>query len=247
MSRSFFSRWLYGLAFWFAVGMTSTVCAGYTNDFTYTDTEKAVFAYFGLARGTPDYEAWIEASPAYRNAPEAKKPTMLRQEALRLGKGFGTIETSAITLKIKTDIVVQLASGPSGAQLSFKFLNSANEEIPYFPYPYGGDWIALILNDLGNFTTVQLTKAEEDAARKYLKEGEIYPARMLLQARPVSADPAPVYVGGDRQWLMLGKIGRIAFLLPTASGEDEITLWSYMAPDFLTETEKMLFPLLEKK
>lgn len=216
------------------------------NNYTFSDSEKAAFAFFHFAKGTPAYEGWVQNSAPYMNAPEAQKPNVYEQEMLRLKWGFGTLDITREDLRIKTDVLLQLNHDKDVDVLNFKFVNSGSQEIPYFSYPYGKEWIAVVVNDLGDYTTVPLNTDESAKIRQRLEQGKVYQGKVSLRVRPVSSDSTkPLQLDNTEQWLMLAKVSGIEFLMPDSAGQ-ETALWAYSNKAMLTETEQMLMPLLEK-
>ena len=150
-----------------------SVSAHAVNNYTFTDSEKAAFAFFHFAKGSPAYESWVQNSSAYVSAPPTQKENIFEQEMLRLKWGFGTLELDRLDLGIKTDVLLQLKRDKDVDVLNFKFVNSGKEEVPYFSYPYGKEWIAVVVNDLGNFTRVPLKPEESAKVRQHLELDKI--------------------------------------------------------------------------
>ena len=222
--------------------------AAFAESYHYSESEKAVFSFFKLSHGEPNYESWINASPNVASIVDTKKKAELyEQESLRLKWGFGTFDVTRDFLKINTDVVLSLTRTKGKTLLNFMFPNAKSDEIPYFPYAYGSEWIALVVEDLGNYTHVPLTQGEEELARKYISEGQIYPIKLVVRARMKKADSAePLMLDGMTQWIMSGEVGHIEFVYKDPKTGEEITLWKLTAPWYLTDTEKMLMPLLDE-
>lgn len=214
-----------------------------------SEEEKAVFAYFKLTNGIPDYEAWIPDTTAFQKTPEEKRKEFFEQELLRLKWGFGTYDVETGFIRIKTKVYLQVNNDKDGPVLSFAFPGSKGMKIPYFPFPYGKEWIAFIINDLSDFLIVPLSNDQYAHITRHLADGKPYMGTMVLSVRAVSADyKKPMKIDGVQQWLMLGETGYIEFTHRAESQEgqeEEIELWSWMADWYLTDTEKLLMPILE--
>lgn len=219
-----------------------------------SEEEKAVFSFFKLAESTPDYDGWISNSPRYRQAPESQRQAVHNEEETRLKWGFGTFKPETDFLKIETEIELRLVRQGENLFLNFSFPDRQEGEAPYFPYSYGSEWIALVVDDLEKFTRIPI--AEED--RAYIKEklgaGTVFKARLKMRVRPLSVDAkAPLSLAGkEKFWLLRGDIAYLAFenpeqqpANPGASGDERKTaIFSYTAPWYLSDTEADLLKLL---
>ncbi len=234
--------------FYLGIFVTLALCGGvsaFAANYLFTDSEKAAFAFFHYTKNTPDFENWVKNSPRHINAPLPEKDTILEQELLRLRWGFATLDSSREDLLIKTDILFQIRRTTGTEFLNFKFINSGNEEVPYFPYPYGREWIAVVVNNLADYTTVPLNTNEAARIHQFIKDEQVHRGTVEIRVRPVSADnTAPMKLDGAEQWLMLGSVSGIEFFTP-ASNNTNVSLWRYTDKKFLTETEQMLMPLLQ--
>ncbi len=71
------------------------------------------------------------------------------------------------------------------------------------------------------------------------------PIIVVMRIRPTSADgTGSVPIDDAEQWMMLGEVGYLEFFVTDPGTGKDISLWSYTSPTFLTETEKILLPLM---
>lgn len=220
----------------------------FAESFHYSETEKAVFSFFKISRHDPNYETWINATPPVSGITDPRiRADMYEQESLRLKWGFGTFNVDRDFLKINTNVLLFFMRGKNSMTLNFMFPNSKPGEVPYFPYAYGNDWIALLIEDLANFTQIPLTTDEAVKISQYLKEGQVYAITLAVRARVKKADSAePLMLDGVNQWIMSGEVGNIDFLYKDPATGKDISLWKFTAPWYLTDTEKLLMPLLNE-
>lgn len=213
-----------------------------------TQSEKAIFAYFKLTQGTPFFDPWIKGSSVYKKTPPARQEGFYEEELMRLKWGFGTFDEKEQFLEISADTYMQLNKTKDGPVLSFKFINSGSEEIPYFPYPYGDEWVALVINDLAYFTSVPLGPKQLETVATYFEPGKIYKGAVRMRIRPVSADAtAPLLVDNGNFWLMMGDTAYFEFLYAPPESAQKLNIWSYTAPWYLSENEELLIDMLENR
>lgn len=220
-------------------------------DLEISEEEKAVFSFFRMSGGTPDYDTWIVNSPRYAGAPEPLKNAVREEEDVRLKWGFGTFEPQKDFLKIETEIVLRFTGGEEGTGVRIGFPGSRDGEAPYFPYDYGREWIALIIDDLENFIHIPLTGEEQARMLEKLGEGrepgESFTARLRLRIRPLSADAKTPLVLRKKEkfWLLRGDIAYLAIEVPPLKkGAAGTAVFSYTAPWYLSATEADLLKLL---
>ena len=210
--------------------------------------EKAVFAYFKTTRGQPFFDQWIKSSEPYRTSAALAQDEIYEHELLRLKWGFGVYDETADFLAVNTQVYLQLSNGAEGPLLNFKFLNSADQEIPFFPYQYGDEWIALIVNDLHLFTSVPLDAEQHQKIASLLEAGKIYEGMIRIRARPVTADAEmPLEMPDGKYWLLMGDTAYIEFLYAKPGATEPVKLWHYTAPWYLSENEEILLDLLDNK
>lgn len=202
-----------------------------------SENDKAVFAFFTLNGHTPAYQDWIENSPKYlaQTTYEGKRE-VLEAELLRLKWGFGTYNAGRDFIKIRTPVKLLI----QGNYLAFSFHEASGRNVPYFPFQYGKEWIAMIVNDLEPLFELELTP-EEKARTATLPKNRVFDGEIVLRLRPVTADnDAPLKLDGTDHWLLMSDTGRLELLSEGA------VLATYTAPWFLEKAEKGVLPSLQQ-
>ena len=202
-------------------------------DFGINESEKVIFAFHKLTNQTPDYDGLVKAMKKYKNTKDPRtKQHIFEQEFTRLKLEYSNFLPAENYLTIKTDIYLQLRMQNGAPAFHFKFANSGDEEIPYFPYPFAEDWIAVITKDLNRFASIALSEEQYSRARSFFQLNEIYKGKLDLELRPISADKnSPVLTrDGANQWLMLADIAFLEFIYRNPqTGEKESVFGEYKA------------------
>lgn len=202
-----------------------------------TGDEKAVFAYLKLSKqNEPDFEPWIKHSPLYKKTARTFQNDILDAEKERLTAGFEaykTAEKDEKLLKVKRDVTLFTNKGKDGKpRLNFQFPDGQDLEIPYFPYPYGEDSIALIVDDLKKFASVKLGAQQHKTVKEYFFDEAPYTGVLEMKIRPVSADSsAAMEIDGQNRWLMLGEIESLTFRYYDRYKQINAVLWEYKASE----------------
>ena len=202
-----------------------------------TENDKAVFAFFTLNGHTPAYEQWIENSPKYlAETTYDGKREVLEAELLRLKWGFGTYNVERDFIKIRTPVKLLI----QGNHLAFSFHEASGRNVPYFPFPYGKEWIAMIINDIDPLFELELTPAEK-ARTANLPKNVVFDGEIVLHLRPIKADNDATHkLDGTDHWLMMSDTGRLELL------SEGTALATYTAPWFLESAEKGSLPSLKQ-
>lgn len=218
-----------------------------------TGKEKAVIAFFHLGKKAPDYEYWIKSGALYKTTPETYQEDILIKEWLRLDRGYGLYEVDQDLLEISALIVVHYTKPTEDkpARFYFSFPNRREDYIPVFSYPYGYEWVSMIINGLSVFADVPLTNAQYEAIKEILpEENDFYEAQLVIRVRPAQADMSgPIDMAGEKHWIMTGNIAYIKCEAEDEAGELKV-LWDYVAPwheeqfrqDQIPEEEKYPHP-----
>ncbi len=196
-----------------------------------SENEKVVFAFFKLNKHVPAYEEWIKNSHVYKSAPpdEATRIELFEKEMLRLKWNYGTYEPAVDFIKIRTQVRVLLA----GNTIAFIFPGAARGEVPYFPFPYAKEWIALVVNDLDPLLELELTPAEKVIAEKIIPGNTVVDGELVLEIRPVKAEnEAPLRLSDIDHWMLIGETGNFQL----SSGGT--ILATYTAPWYLESLER---------
>ena len=209
-----------------------------------SEEEKAVFAFFQLGERVPNYDEWIFSLEDYKTAPEDLQEDLYHMHDTRLKWGFGTYNHKEDFLKITTKSELFVTEKDSKYMLHFRFPGSEGEEYPYFPYQYREDWIALVVNDLGRFTSIPITQQQYEGLKPFLKDQQTIKTKMRMRVRPLNADfEKPLLIDDNYFWVMTGDIAYLGF--ETENTQTPQTLYNYTAPWYLTDTEAELLELLQ--
>ncbi len=233
------------------IPLQTTVSAQALKKTEISEAEKAAFAFLKLNNTKPNYSSWIKGSKPYKNASNEEKGEVERLETHRLKWGFQEFNFEDNFLKIKTNVQLQVTekNEKGTAMLIFHFPHKDKDYIPYFPYDYGGLWIALLVQDLPQFARLKLTEEQYTHIKKYMPQAnQVYDGKITMRVRPVSADnKTPFKLDGVDQWLMMGDVAFLKCSIKDDQTEQENDLWEYYAPWYLTETENFLLDELESK
>ncbi len=203
-----------------------------------SQTEKAAFAFHKLTNQTPQFQKLIEQTPLFKNEESMfERQQIFDREILRLKQEFKEFEPSENYLSINTDINLQLRTDSKTPTLNFKFTNSQAAETPYFPYPFGEEWIAAIAQNLNKFAALPLTKAQYKKVRGVFEFRKIYDGELNLELRPIAAKASqPLIIEGAAQWPLLTDIALLEFVYLNPKTQQKETLVSYKADWHRTET-----------
>jgi len=209
------------------------------------DLEKAIFAYFALAGKPPDYAQWIRNSEKYRHEKDpVRKEEIYETETLRLKWGYGVYSPEKDYIKLRTPVRLFLMQDEKNPVLYFAFSAENPDYVPYFPFPYGNEWITMIAYDLERFLSIPLSAEEYKFVAGIMEPNRPHDGAVTLHLRGTKADTAATMnMDGTDHWLMMGETGFIE-LFYAPPDRTEKSIWSYEAPWFYTKTEKDLFPLL---
>lgn len=205
--------------------------AQYDEKFKITESEKAVFAFKKLSGDFPDYESMIAHMKTYQNAPSsADQREIYEENSVRLQIGWQRYNVKHDYLSIKTDIILKLRDDTEKPTLNFKFVNTQDLIVPYFPYPFGDDWIAVVVKNLEHFTSLTLSGEQYDSMKNIFDPGEIYNGKLHLQLRPISTDSkAPMPIDGTNHWLMMADIAHLEFIARNPKTGKNKSLGTYQA------------------
>lgn len=193
--------------------------------------EKVVFSLFKFNGGTPNYKKIIEQIDRYRTEQSSFiKNKVYEEENLRLKWGFNAFNPETDYITIETDIFVQLTLDFKVPMLNFRFLHAEQDQVPYFPYPYDYELIAVAANDLKKFQYLPLNEDRYNQARSVFALKKLYDAKMTLQVKPLSVkEERPESDESLKQWIITSDIASIRFTYYDPD-QGEILLGAYKAP-----------------
>ncbi len=212
-----------------------------------TEDEKAIIAYLKLTDKKPDYDAWIKNTEKYKGASQYAQANILKEEKERLEWGFTSYNTEEELITIKAKIRISTALVADNKRVIYtRFVDDRHNETPYFPYIYGVDSIAFIIQELENFQTLNVKPKEVPLVKQYLHDSTPYEAEIEMRIKPISADKkAKLLVDYKEQWLMLGEIAYLKINYYDTYKLQNINLWDYNAPWYQEETQRALFEMFK--
>ncbi len=201
-----------------------------------SQSEKAVLAFFRLAGREPNYDDWVINAEKYKNAEDKfERQKILLQERSRLQSAFQYYDPKTSYLPVSTRVYLQYAEQGSTNLLLFKFVETAQtSDIPYFPYPYGDEWIALIVSDLKDFSAVDLQPESAAFVKQHMDTNRVYTGRLTLQVTPKGANAqTPLAANADEpvQWALSGSVAYIGYTLEKP-GKEDVLIWDYAVPSY---------------
>ncbi|MCC6597173.1 MAG: hypothetical protein IT559_00040 [Alphaproteobacteria bacterium] len=237
--------------FFLSLLLITLCCTGARAAMNISEQEKAVFSFFKLAKTDPDYSKWITQTARYKNAPDFLKESVYQEEETRLKWGFGTFDPNNDYLKIRTDILMELHGENEDFSLRFVFPGNQQGESPYFPYNYGAEWIALVVDDgLGNFMKIPLSQQEYTQIKERFPGTGSFPGQIRMRIRPLSVDAhKPLKLQEqEKLWLLRGDIAYLTLEVspPEGTTQKPMSLYTYTAPWYLSSAESELLELMEK-
>ena len=212
------------------------------------EEEKAVYAFFQLIDAKPKYDFWVKNRLEYEEASRYERKKMLEDETARLKWGFENYNAEEDLITIKANIRVTTGRKEDGSRYIYtRFVDDRHNRFPYFPYFYGTEAIAFIIQDLEKFSAVKLKPEEIPKVKQYFFSSAPYEAVMEMRIRPVSADSqGKLEVDGQLQWLMLGEIAYLKINYYDDYKLGDVAVWDYNAPWYLEESQKALLNMFKE-
>ena len=231
----------------FIIGLFTTIHTSFAQ-MTVSEEEKAVFAYLRLTDQEPDYDAWIKNTEKYQDARTQRRKQILEEEKERLDWGFGTYNARESLITIKAKIRLSTTVKEDGRRMLYtRFDDERHNETPYFPFKYGKDSIAFIIQDLETYRAIELEPEEIPKIKEYFYDSAPYEAEMEMRIRPLSADSnEKLFVDYKDQWLMLGDIAYLRINYYDEFKLEDMNVWDYNAPWYLDESQKALLDMFKE-
>lgn len=213
---------------------------------TITWNEQGVLAYYKITGRKNDFEKKIRNSKGYDDMPKDAAEQYLQEELLRLQWGLGTFDPDKDFLTLKTSVQTSIIENEGKYYLASNFEGRSAMDPPYFPYNMFDMWVALMLRDIDKFMLLEITEEQKNRIEGYLpKDQEKHEVALEIVYRVSSGDPEPIMLDGVEQHMMLGDIAKFAMVLPVFHQSQDLTLWEYIAPWYLTNDEQDLLKILE--
>ena len=232
------------------LGFLAVPALAMIDDSRYSESEKAGFAFYKLARAKPNFENWIVKTEKYRTLLPQPRIDMLREETNRLHNGMVNFHPDEDFLHVMAEVDIGRYRGEAltevGAGESILDIRLAGFQQIYFPFNVGDLWIAVIPEGIDLAGGVVMKKDDyRRLARKYgFDAGYVRSGKAILdmRLRAVSVDvSAPVRLDERDYWPMLAEIGSISLIDITSKD----VIWSHRAPWFTTKEERAIMNLYE--
>lgn len=218
---------------------------------SYSDLERAGFAFHKMSGFKPDFKTWILQSEQYNKATPVKKVELLQSDLYRLQNGYYNYmpDTDLITLTLPLLMEIPTMEDVEGTG-SYARVHINFKDLPenYLPMKIGDLWVAVVIEDFGRIAGISLgadqyaeiaRRIRHNKARKSEKPVQ---TTVEIQLRPLSVDTsAPMVLDDTEMWLMLTEMGTAK--LSIASPKGDYKLWEYIAPWYASAEEKDLIKL----
>lgn len=195
------------------------------------------FSFYKTAEATPNYERWIKQSEPYLSTPQAKWAEVIDRQTVFLSNAFQNHdhERDLIIVKSKARAVLDEphTTGAESTKLTFKFQKEKNNREVFFPYDYGGDNFAVIVDGLDELKEFTINPKEVPYIKSQLTKRTV---DIVLRLAPVSADIETPYMIENEPFWMLGT--RVASL--SLWNEADIMIYEYIAPWYFTPTSNTI-------
>lgn len=166
-------------------------------------------AFLKMTNNYPDFNLIVEASKEYKRTPTLERADYKAKEVQRLQNAFVGFSPGKTPLIVRAGVKLKLSSRPDGTA-TLEFYAPAKGQL-YFPFLFDKYPIALIINDIELFQTIELNRTEQKIVRSNLPNA--MSATLLLELIPVAADDKnPIVLDETSQYPMLSEISYIALL-----------------------------------
>lgn len=164
--------------------------------------EDMAFIFYKITAQLPDFEAWIENMPEYRNANEINKVIIADREKDRLENIYRNVDVkSNITTVFPAEI------SQYSEKLKGYFLADLNEDL-FFTYRYRGESFALIPQSIKDYQFVPV--GPEDAKQIEAIMGADRAVLIELTLAPEYGDAKePLEANKEKFWLTLASVVEI--------------------------------------
>lgn len=213
-----------------------------------SEEEKVIFAYWKLTEQEADFENWIKNSPKYLDASRYQREKILKEDTARLNWGFGTYDHTKdfITIKSKIRLTTNVKDD-NKRYLYTRFVDERHNENFYFPFAFGKQSVAFVIENLENYQAIALKPEEIPKVKQYFYDSAPYEAEIEMRIRPISADKEKkLFIDYQDQWLMLGDIAYLKINYYDEYKLQNIIVWDYNAPWYLDESQKALLNLFKE-
>lgn len=180
------------------------------------DQTKAVYVamlHQKLTRKKPDFAAWVEDSPRFRNAALHERVDMMKQKTAELKEVYGLLTPAEpITLEIPVRM-----SGYSAREGGFLVPTFSN--LTFFSYEYMGKNYAIIPNKIEEHQWLKSPPYLAPSIMEATDNG--HNAKILMTLTPHSADPYLVLLKGKKYYLLMTEVSKMEIWSKDGTG----TVW----------------------
>ncbi|WP_435640742.1 hypothetical protein [Micavibrio aeruginosavorus] len=221
---------------------------------SYTESEKAAFAFYRLTDTLPDFRTWITPTQAYKDAKPSLRNDVVQQGTLRLQQGFLNFYVERTPLTIKSPATLQLfdateAEGktPASERKMVLTLPAMGDPL-YFPFNVGDLWLGVIVTGVKPTMSFPLDQAKYDRIKSLLRIRTSADKRLVraeIVAFVKEADgKAPMEISGVPIFPMVASPVVLALW---KEDEEDILLWEDVSPGYVTSRERDLMLLFSKE
>lgn len=167
--------------------------------------QDVAFSFYKTADATPNYDRWIKNSDPYLSTPQAKWRAVMISQREFLKTAFKSYDPNQDLIVVKSKARVKL-DRPDNPEtdpmlLTFRFRHERDNRELFFPFEYGGDHFAVIVDDLDELRTAEIRPKEVPYVNSQLTNREV---TVVLRLAPVSADINTPYMMEDAPYWLLG-------------------------------------------
>lgn len=210
-----------------------------------SSAEEVAFTFYKLSNTKPDFKRWVDEMPVPAEVSVAAKPAYKRAMLRRLRtmyenhdpEKFLTIRAgAAVVMRRPPKDIVFVA--PEDAYIpGFDISLSDTPKAPYFPYPVADQWVTIIVKDLEEALSVDMTEEQVEKLKPgfgLYKNMHKKSVTLFLTLKPLSADAsAPLRMNGIDQWLLMSEIVNISLW-----NEDDELIWQKQDKNYTPPVQK---------
>lgn len=157
--------------------------------------------YQKLIGQKPDFDGWVEQSPAFQNAALHERAEMMIRKTRAMKDVYDLLTP-------REPIVVEIPATISGySEQQRGFMVTSFNEMTYFNYVYMGENYAVIPNQISQYLWMKAPPALAEPIMRETNNGQN--VKLLLTLVPVSADPKPLPLRGKKYKLVMTDISAI--------------------------------------
>lgn len=206
------------------------------------------FAFYKNAEATPNFKRWVEQTEPYSNTPMAMREKVMERELERMKDDFERFNPNEDLLTLRTKVQARLwwdkNSEDEDAFFQYEYVKVRGNEEKVFPFEYGGDKFALVVEDIDAMRELKISKRQLDFYRYELNNSPSGILTAILQLRPKISDiNMPYQINSeDPHWLLVTEIASLTFWTPKGN-----LVHSYTAPWYFSPANREIQALKAKQ